>query len=121
MNVQRDAWRDGARAWEQPGHHREAHDHQHCTRKQEEPVRCVQQHEAKAAPTVAETAQVRRTAALVRPKNDGNFRYSRADLRGLYDHLESEFHPGAADIQRVIERAREGAHAAITIPDAGTE
>src|SRR5882762_8587219 len=85
---------------------------------EEKPVRRVEQHEPQAAPAVAKTAEMWRAPALVRPQNNGNLRDARADLRGFDDHLQREFHPRTAQVQPVIQTARESPHSAVTVPNA---
>ncbi len=62
-----------------------------------------------------------RTAALVRPEDDGNLGNAGADLAGLDDELQGKFHARAAQIQFVVERSAEATHAAIAVSDAGAE
>src|SRR5216683_3645197 len=110
-----------ARTGKKPENEKEAASHERRAGQQEEPVWRVHQHESQAAPSVAETSEVGRPAALVRPENNGNLADPRADLPGLDDHLERKFHPRTADVQPVIEGAREPTHTAITVADAHVE
>ena len=93
VNVQHHVGRNLAWSPQQPKHECEPGKHQRAARQQEKPVRRVQQHEPQAAPAVAKTAEMRRAPALVRPQNDGDLCHAGPDLRGLDDHLQSEFHP----------------------------
>src|SRR6266852_7242658 len=51
----------------------QTHHQQRGSRQQEEPVRCVKEHEAQAAPAVKERPQMRLAAPLVGPERDRNF------------------------------------------------
>src|SRR5580693_5136144 len=70
------------------------------------------------APAVAKATKVRRTAALVRPERNRNFRDARAELRGLDHELRRKFHSCAAQIHAVVNGASEAAHAAVAVADA---
>src|SRR5262245_1344138 len=72
-------------------------------------------------PAVAETAQVRRAAALVFPKRYGNFASLGTDLRGLDHKFRGELHAAAAQIHALEDVARKSAHPAMRIADAGAE
>src|SRR5713101_4451024 len=110
-----------ARTGKKPKDEKETASHEHRPGQQEEPVWRVHQHESQAAPAIAETPEMGRPAALVRPENNGNLADPCADLPGLDDHLERKFHPRTADIQPVIEDAREPTHTAITVADTHVE
>src|SRR5215475_529915 len=69
-------------------------------------------------PTVAKTAQMRRTSAFVGPERDRNFGDLRAELRRLDDKLRRELHAGAAQIHLIVDRARKATHSAVAVSDA---
>src|SRR5579883_2648017 len=121
VDVEDDARSHMAGTWKEPEHQEKAKQEKEAARQQEELIRGIHQHEAQAAPAVAETAQMGRTPALVGPQDDGYLRDSRANLRGLDHELEREFHARAAHIQAVVYRSREASHPAITVSDARAE
>lgn len=92
VNVQSDARSQFAGTGEKPKNKREANEKQKSARNKIEPIGGIHEHETQASPTIAETAEMGRTSALVRPQDDRNFRDAGADLTRLYDKFESEFH-----------------------------
>ena len=116
-------WHDvnGARSWQQPEHDEQTKDDERRTRQKKKPVRRVKQHKAQMGPAIAETAKMRRAAALVGPERDGNFRDARAKLCGLDHKLGGKLHSGAAKVHTVVDGARKSAHTAMTISDASIE
>src|SRR5579859_1176379 len=106
---------------QKPENQGESTNEKQAARQKIKPVGRVQQHETKASPAIAETAEVGRTAALVGPEDDGNLGDAGADLAGFDDKLEGKFHSRAAQIQSVVERAAEATHAAIAVPNSGAK
>src|SRR6266566_2111966 len=90
-------------------------------RQQKEPIRRIQQHEPQVPPAVPKTAQVRGPSPLVRPQRDGNFRDARLNLCGFDDKLRGEFHPRASQVHALVYRAREPAHPAVAVANAGAK
>src|SRR5579859_40838 len=106
---------------QKPENQGESTNEKQAARQKIKPVGRVQQHETKASPAIAETAEVGRTATLVGPEDDGNLGDAGADLAGLDDKLEGKFHSRAAQVQPVVESAAESAHAAIAIAHSRAE
>src|ERR1700691_1668101 len=107
--------RDLAWPWQKPEDEKQAGYDQRRTRQKKKPVRSVEQHESQMTPAIAEATQVRRTAALVRPVRDGNFRDARAELRRPDYKLGRKLHPSTAQIHAFVNAPSKTAHAAMAI------
>src|SRR5215471_15103732 len=103
VNIQNHARRNLPLPWQQPKDEKESDDQQSRTGEKEQPVWRVHQHEAQASPAVTKAAQMRRTPALVGPKNNRDFCNPSADLRSLDNHFQRKLHTGAAHIQAIVQ------------------
>src|SRR5438876_7581241 len=107
---------------QEPKNEAESNQEQARSWHQKEPVRRVEQHETKAAPTIVKRPQMGTASSpFIRPERDWNFCKLYAKFIGLDYEFQRELHTCGARINALVNAFRESAHATVGIPYTGVE